>query len=102
MNRRTTTLGTQAAGAPKHMARLRFHENLTRFRHGLKIAAQCGPVKRVCRTRKDPYGRNTWTTCTWETNDKVVAASANQGHSRDLDRANLWTDRDLLKGRCPR
>ena len=102
MTRARHNLGIQAAGAPSHMARLRFHESPACFRRGLEIAKECGVLKQACQTKKDVLGKNTWTTCTWRANGRIVAASANQGRVQNLKKANLWTDKDLLRGHCPR
>jgi hypothetical protein len=93
--------GVQQAGAPLHMARLHWHWNVPRFLRGLDTAEACGSVERACQTQKDPFG-HTWTTCTWRADDRIVAAAASQGAELNLHNANLWTDRSLLRGRCPR
>lgn len=93
------------AGTPE--GRMHFHWDPYRFKKALQQAEKCGgELEKDCQTSRTPRG-DTITTCTWRSHGKVIAAAAGTATMRgDVSLGSkgtsLWTDRDLLKGRCPR
>lgn len=96
------------AGSPR--GRLKFHWSPGSFFDALEVAEGCaGPVRKVCKTEESPGGKVR--TCTWrDSSGRIVAGAAGmEGEMRQFEqdgavgrRTSLWTDKDLLAGRCPR
>jgi hypothetical protein len=96
------------AGDPR--GRLKFHWNPVQLDEALEVADACsGPVEKTCQVSWHPHAGELMT-CTWrDRRGRIVAGAA--GPRREIENVrtarsigkgtSLWTDRELLQGRCP-